>query len=440
MLSRTSFLCFYNLSSEAGAAGSSKAAATIAATSEVASVTASSTVATVAILIATVAIAVAVATDAASAEDVEAIGEGEHGVGGDAVAVGVGAGSGGDGAVDHVALLQDVVPAQGEGGLATCEEGVGCLCIPDPLVGVHGVLGVAATTLLVDVGAEVESEVKVHDGRGAIGEGVGVKVAGGGGCGARAVVGEGAAGVDFQGVVVLPGLAEGEAKSLRELVGVGDILHRGFITLVDVAVAGGMVEGRLGGDAEALVAQGSVEVERGASVPVAADVHGLGDARTGAVVVLGAAGGGVLGGAQVGVEVVGTLVVGLVEAPFGAEGVGEAGLQVGVTEPDIQGVGIAEGVGDEVGDGGLSALSAVACLHLMLSREAVAEVQRGRPVDDGTRDVVMLPAFIVVHAIDLRLKVEASVEAHLGVDEAVLEADVVVLVAVLGVVALGGVG
>ena len=65
-----------------------------------------------------------------------------------------------------------------------------------------------------------------------------------------------------------------------------------------------------------MVLEGSVEVEIGAGVPVAVDIHGHGHATAGGLVVLGAAGRGVLCSAVVGVEIVGTLVVGLRQAPF----------------------------------------------------------------------------------------------------------------------------
>ena len=51
----------------------------------------------------------------------------------------------------------------------------------------------------------------------------------------------------------------------------------------------------------------------------------------------------------------------------------------------------------------------------------------------------MFPTLVIIHAVHLRLHIDTYVQTDLGVDEAVLQAEVVVLVAVLGVVALCGV-
>lgn len=201
-----------------------------------------------------------------------------------------------------------------------------------------------------------------------------------------------------------------------------------------------MVVGSTRADAEALILECRIEVEVGTGIPVTIDIHGHCHTTARLVIVLRAAGCGVLSESEIGVEVKSTLIVGLRQSPFGVGGMGETGFQIRVTKSDGQGIGVGEGVGNEVCDGRLPALSTIARLNLMLTSEAIAEVQRGRPVDHRPRDIIVLPSFSIVHGVHLWLKIEAEIEAHLRVDDAILQAKVVILITIFSVVALGGIG
>ena len=65
---------------------------------------------------------------------------------------------------------------------------------------------------------------------------------------------------------------------------------------------------------------------------------------------------------------------------------GEGGLQTRITHRDVEGVGVIVDV-EELGDGRLLCLSTQGHLQVALLGEAVAQVERGRIVGDGTNGI-----------------------------------------------------
>ena len=65
---------------------------------------------------------------------------------------------------------------------------------------------------------------------------------------------------------------------------------------------------------------------------------------------------------------------------------GEGGLQTRITHRDVEGVGVIVDV-EELGDGRLLCLSTQGHLQVALLGEAVAQVERGRIVGDGTNSI-----------------------------------------------------
>ena len=80
-----------------------------------------------------------------------------HHVGVDGIGPGVASHGGADASADAAALPQDVVPLHADGGSTVLEERLAHLCVPYQLVGVHACILVAASALLIDVGAEAGS-------------------------------------------------------------------------------------------------------------------------------------------------------------------------------------------------------------------------------------------------------------------------------------------
>ena len=120
--------------------------------------------------------------------------------------------------------------------------------------------------------------------------------------------------------------------------------------------------------------------------------------------------------------------------------VGERGLQFGVSEAYVQGVGVRQCVGYEVGNAGLAGVAVVAEVQLFGAAEHVAEVDGRRGIEDGAAHIVVLRSFGVVDAVDLRLQVGTDGQAVERTVHAQLQTDVVVLVDIGGVVALVDVG
>lgn len=118
---------------------------------------------------------------------------------------------------------------------------------------------------------------------------------------------------------------------------------------------------------------------------------------------------------------------------------GEGGFQIGVSQLDIQGIGIVERIRDKVGDAGLTCRTSVVEIELLLTREAITEIDSRRRIDYGAAYVVMLPTLVVVHRIDLRLHIASDSQLILGTVDAELQAGIMVLIGVGGIVALSGI-
>ena len=195
-----------------------------------------------------------------------------------------------------------------------------------------------------------------------------------------------------------------------------------------------VVKACAGGDVEALVGEGGVEVEVRAGIPCtpeAVEVGGTGDASARLFVIGGLVDDVVERVAGIDAEVDVAQVLGVVVAELHAEGVVEGGLQAGVTRGDVHGVAVVDDL-DELGELGLLAASAVVDVEAALLGEAVAVVERRRPVEDGTRGVDVDALILLVHVACLGLQLEADVDVIVVGDPAELGDDVLVQLLVDG--------
>ena len=135
--------------------GSATTEATTAATREAA--TAASTAASAATATGAFVVATATATPsaaAAAAEEVHAVADVEHGIGGDGVDFAVGPAVGVDGTGEVGLLVENVVPLKHDGEYLATEEAVAELCVPDELVGVECLVGITTLAVAMEVGRE----------------------------------------------------------------------------------------------------------------------------------------------------------------------------------------------------------------------------------------------------------------------------------------------
>ena len=235
---------------------------------------------------------------------------------------------------------------------------------------------------------------------------------------------------------------EGEPQVFPQVHAPGAPAHACLLLAV-IGISDGIGEAglRVGVDAEACVSlQCRVEVHVHPAVPVAVHVFGLGHPSARLLVIFRAAGGAVLCGAELcrgrerPLQRRDALVI------VGLHLLGERGLQVRVSQADVQRIGIAERVGDEVGDVGLSGVSAVLQAQLLLLGEPVAEVEGGRGVHHMAAHVVVLGPFGIVHRIVLRLGAHTRRDAIACAHDAPLQVDVMVGIGVFRGVALVDVG
>ena len=145
----------------------------------------------------------------------------EHGVVGNGVVLGIAALLCGEHTADSRLLVQDVVELQGDGEGIALEEALGELCVPDELVGVHGVVVITTTALHVHVGGDGGAPRSVDAYHAAIGERPGVEVVGRLELAAVALIVDRTVQLDFEPVV-----AVARGQTLANAKGVGDAALR----------------------------------------------------------------------------------------------------------------------------------------------------------------------------------------------------------------------
>ena len=153
-----------------------------------------------------------------------------------------------------------------------------------------------------------------------------------------------------------PVVAEGEAQALIQAKSTGAVLN-GFLSaaLIDIADVVGQTRPRIRICMEMLIAaEGCIEVECSAGIPVAIDILRPCDTPARQFVVFSPAADSILRSVERGVGGIGTLQVGNILIVTGVHVLGKGGFQARISQADIQRVSIAEGVWDKVGDAWLA--------------------------------------------------------------------------------------
>ena len=376
-------------------------------------------------------ISVAVLGLLALLEGVEAIGEGHHAVTAQGVVADVLDVVAGDVAVDVLALTQDVIDRDGDGGLLVAQELIGQRGVPDPLVAIV-TAGVTTGGAVTQVGADDQAE----GGRvGAVEHAApGVDVACIGLECRRGGVLETVTGTQLN---VKDTIAECQARRIVDHPGVAAVLDTVGDTLGDT-IAGEQVAGEI---PHLAGTEGEAQHVHRHGAPDAADVGIAGVTATGLLIGGDGRDDAVLGKIDVGHGHDAALSALGEVAEADVDVVVEGGLQLGVTRDDVERVAL---VGNrlQLGDAGLLGAHAVAEVEVAGIGELVAEAgiggYRPSPAGSDVAGAVDEVAALGHGAVDTDAHVEvvglahlAEADAELLVEERVAEAVAQRLVPVL---------
>ena len=308
---------------------------------------------------------------------------------------------------------------------------------PYQFVGVHVGLSISPSALLVYFGTQFHVPGQVYLYASSVVEAIGIHVSCTGAGAAGVVVAETSVGIHFQPVGPI-----GKPQSLSYRCSSGAVLYcLGQFASVHVSHGIGETSLCVGVHSEAFVAPyGRIEVESCAGIPVAVHILWGGHPSASLLVIFCSAAHAVLCGMEIDVGSIGPLAFGDALSVVGMDGLCEGRLQFGISQSDVQRVGIAQGVRDKVCDGGLSCAGMIPCVELLFLGESVSEVECRAGVYHRPCHLIVPDSFGIVHLASLWLHHSAEGKQISRTYDAQLQVDVVVLVDILRTALLCGVG